>query len=156
MTIIKKLRNSNIGLIIWIFISIVVLYFTIGNESINGVSLPRRIVTVIAAIVITIPSHEIIHAIAMKLFSKGKVTIKLKPIKLNVGGFGFMTVLQGTLKKWQTFIVYISPFLVLTMLPVSIICILGRYSFFFYLVAVANCAGAYFDFLDAILLFEKK
>lgn len=156
MTIIKKLRNSNVGMIIWIFISIVVLYFMIGNESIKGVSLPRRIVTVIVAVVITIPSHEIIHAIVMKLFSKGKVTIKLKPIKLKVGGFGFRTVLQGDLKKWQKFIMFISPFLVLTVLPASIICLLGRYSLFFYFVAVANFAGAYFDILDAILLFEKN
>lgn len=155
MTIIKKLRKSNVGMIIWILISFVMLHFAIGNEGIEA-SLSRRIVTAIVAVVITVPSHELIHAIAMKLFSKGKVTIKLKPIKLKVGGFGFMTVSQGDMKKWQRFIVYILPFLVLTVLPTFIIFILGKYYLFVYFLAICNCAGAYFDLLDAILLFEKN
>lgn len=154
MTIIKKLRNSNVGMIIWILISFAILHFTIGNACI-GVSISRRIVTAIVAVVITVPSHELIHAIAMKLFSKGKVTIKLKPIKLKVGGFGFMTVSQGDMKKSQRFIVYILPFIVLTVLPTFIIFILGRYYLFFYFLVICNCAGAYFDLLDAILLFER-
>lgn len=154
MTIIKKLRNSNVGMLIWIFISFVALYFIIGNECIKGVTLPRKIITAIVAVVITMPFHELIHAIAMKLFSKGRVAIK--PCKLKAGGFGFATVLQGNLKKWQWVIVYILPFVVLTLFPTFIICILGRYCLFFYFVAISNCAGAYIDLLDVILLFEKN
>lgn len=95
--------------------------------------------------------HELIHASAMKMFNKGEVKVKF--IKMKVGGFGLVTILNGELKKWQQFIIYILPFIILTVIP-SVIIIEWK-CVFLYLIAIINCAGSYFDLLDAILLFEK-
>lgn len=127
------------------------MYHIAGKELIKEVSLFQRIFEAIVALILTLFVHELIHASAMKLFSKGEVKIKL--IKMKAGGFGFTTILQGNLEKWQKFIMLILPFVILTVLT-TILFIKGDY-LFFYLVAVINCAGSYFDLLDAILIFEN-
>lgn len=153
MKIIKELRSSTIGMIIWVLFSFSILYHIGGNECVKGVSYGQRIIVTVVALLATLIVHELIHASAMKMFNKEEVKIKL--VKMKVGGFGLETNLHGELKKWQQFIMYILPFIILTAIPTVIIIIINWNCLFFYLVAIINCAGSYFDLLDAILILKK-
>lgn len=150
LKIIQKLRKSTIGMIIWIFLSFIVLYYMGGNECVKGVSVVQRIIETVVALLFTLIVHELIHASVMKVFNKGEVKIKL--IKMEVGGFGLVTILNGELKNWQQFIMYILPFILLTVIPA--IFIIQWKCLFLYLIALINCAGSYFDLLDAILILQ--
>ncbi len=152
MKVIKGLKQNSIGLVVWIFLSFFLIKFLIGN--VGEIPVLKRLFLAVAAIVFVLPTHELLHAFVMMVFSKEKVTIQ--PAKMPSGFWGIKTSQQGHLKSWQALIMYLFPFLLLTIIPVFMMVILKKVHFFPFIVAIGNCAGAYFDLLDTILLFEKK
>jgi len=152
MKIIKRLRNSTAVMLVWVILSCFVLYNIGGNECIRGTTLKQRIIVTVVALLFTLIVHELIHAGVMKVFIKGEVKIKF--IKMKAGRFGLATIMHGELEKWQKFIVFTLPFIILTV--ISIVVFIKWDIYFVYLVAVINSAGTYFDLLDTILIFEKN
>ena len=100
------------------------------------------------------PIHELLHFVFMKMFHKGSVKIKCMKDPMGVPTLG--TVTDGKFQKWQIVIIYLAPFVFLTLLIDAIFLFFDRIELIFFVVSVCNCAGCLYDIIDTLIAVTKQ
>lgn len=108
----------------------------------------------IAAIAVILLFHELIHFAFMKIFYRGKVRLVFARDGLGLPTPGVSV--EGSAKKWQEIIMRIAPFVFLTVLPDFLFAFASQVKLFFFIIALGNSAGCYFDIMDICRVFGRK
>ena len=150
----KKLKTNPFALILWIMISCLI-HIVLFRAKVNPVDqIWQRILTTILAFSLTLLMHECLHFVFMKVFCKGKVRIIVAKGPLGFPTLG--TVAQAEFQPWQTVLIYLAPFVFLTLLVDFILMFCVSIELFFFLVSICNCAGCFYDLVDALIAAKKN
>lgn len=84
----------------------------------------------------------------MKLFGKSSVRICVMKSPLGLPTLG--TVAQWMFNKWQSVIIYLSPFVWLTLLVDAALIFCQQAELIFLVVPICNCAGCFYDIVDTL------
>lgn len=117
-------------------------------------SVLQRMLTAALAIVCSLFVHEGIHFVFMKLFFQGKVRLVFARDVLGIPTPGVQA--EGHATKGQKIIMWLAPFLFLTVLPDVIFAFSPGIHLFFFIVAIGNCAGCYYDVMDVWTIMKKE
>ena len=66
------------------------------------------------------------------------------------------TVAQGDFQKWQWVIIYLVPFVGLTVVLDVIFAFCIKVEFLLYIVSLCNCAGCFYDIVDALIVAKGR
>ena len=124
----------------------------------TGLPTWARALMPLGAILITLPLHEVIHFVLMKMFYKGKVVIEagkdpngLPGLRTRPDGNFFVST-----KNWQRVVCWLAPLFFLTICVDIAIPFAGKAALPLLVIAVANAAGCYYDVFDVLnMLFRK-
>lgn len=107
-----------------------------------------RLLSALLALVITLPLHEGIHWVFMRLFGLRDARIEkgIDPLGLP----SFRTTASGQLTGGKRVVTLLAPFVLLTLIPDIVFCCVDRIALFFFIVAMCNAAGCCFDLMDAV------
>ena len=154
----RVFKTTQYGMIVWTFL-VAALHLLIFKKMVD-VGLPTwaRALMPLGAIIITLPFHEIIHFVFMKMFYRGKVVIEagkdpngLPGLRTRPDGNFFVST-----KKWQRVVCWLAPLFFLTICVDIAIPFAGRAALPLLVIAVANAAGCYYDVFDVLnMLFRK-
>ena len=150
----NKIKTNPLAFMIWIMLSCAVHIVLFRSKVNMDYEIWQRILTVILAIFFTLPIHELLHFVFMKVFHKGSVKIKLMKDPMGVPTLG--TVTDGKFQKWQIVIIYLAPFVFLTLLIDAIFLFCYRIELIFFIVSLCNCAGCLYDIIDTLIAVTKK
>ncbi|MBQ8171673.1 MAG: DUF3267 domain-containing protein [Oscillospiraceae bacterium] len=150
----KKIQTNPFASVIWILLSCVI-HFVLLSPKINpGYEVWQRILSLIIAVCLTLPVHELLHFVFMKMFCKGSVKIRI--IKSPIGLPTLGTTAQGEFKKWQMVIFYLAPFVFLTLLPDVIFLFCTQIELLFFIIPICNSAGCFYDILETLIITTHK
>ena len=154
----RVFKASTAGMLIWI--ALVVILHILIFKNIVDIDLPTwaRALMPLGAVLITLPLHELIHFVFMKMFYKGKVVIEtgkdpngLPGLKTRPDGGFFVST-----KKWQRVVCWLAPLFLLTVCVDIVIPFAGKAALPLLVIAAANSAGCYYDVCDVLnMLFRK-
>lgn len=149
-----KLRKSPYALVVWIGI-VSILHSVLFKSKVNyDYQLIQRVLIAVVAVVITLPLHELVHYIFFKIFGKKKVKIEFG---IDPSGLpSFRTVYQGEITGGQKVLSYLAPFVFMTLLLDISFAFCTKVELFFFVVAVCNSAGCYFDIIDVLMVLRNK
>ncbi len=145
----SKIKSNPFACVIWLMVSFVIHIVLFKSKVNYDYQLWQRMLTAIVTICLTLPAHELIHFIFMKMFCNGRVSIKI--IKSPIGLPTLATIAQGEFQKWQLVIMYLAPFVFMTLLFDVIFAFCTRVELIFYVIAVCNSAGCFYDVFDALI-----
>jgi len=150
----KKVRENPYAMIIGVIL-LSMIHIVLYKAKVDfDCKIWQRILVAIIAICFTLPMHEVIHFVFMKMFCKGDVKIKI--IKDTLGIPTLATFAQRASKKWQRVIIYLAPFVCLTLLPDIIFVFCTKIELPFYIISICNSAGCFYDFIDALMTINEK
>ena len=150
-TELKKLKNNPLGQIIWIAL-MCGLHLLLFKSKINyDIAAWKRILLLLLAILVSLPVHELMHLLFMKVFSKGNAKIEFAKDPLGLPSL--RAVLYDKVTKVQLFIIFIAPLLFITIVLDIIFIFCGKIELFLFIIAVCNSAGCYYDVIDAAITF---
>ncbi len=149
-----KIKNNLFASIIWTLISCIVHLLIFKSKVNPDYQIWERLLFMLMALCFTIPIHELIHFILMKVFCKG--TVKIRSAKSPIGLPSLMTEAQGEFQKWQLVIVYLAPFVLLTVLFDIVFVFCAEIELVFFIVASCNCVGCFYDIIDALITITNK
>lgn len=150
----NKIKTNPLASVLWIMLSCAV-HIVLFRAKVNfDYQLWQRVLMVPVAICLTLPIHELIHFVFMKMFCKGRVQIKI--MKSPMGLPTLCTTSQAEFKKWQLVIIYLAPFVFLTLLIDVILMLCTEAPLIFFIVSVCNCAGCFYDIIDTLITVTKK
>ena len=149
------LRNNSCLAVLWILISSflhVFLFRAKVSESFRNV---QGVVIIIVTIACTLIVHEVIHWCAARLLGLKKT--KIMPGKSPLGFPTLLTVFYEKSVKWKWIIIFVMPFIVLSMIPDILFLFSERIAYPLFFMVVGNSAGCYFDLVEVIhFLFGKN
>ena len=142
---IKKPNARTAAFAVWTVISCAVHILLFRGKV--GMELPvlQRMLIAVVAVAFVLFVHEGIHLVFMKLFGLGKVKLIFARDKLGIPTPGVLAQKQGT--KRQEIIMRLAPFVLLTLLPDILFAFYSGVHLLFFLMALANCAGCFYDLL---------
>lgn len=151
---IKKPNARTAAFAVWTVLSCAVHILLFRGKV--GMELPvlQRMLIAVVAVAFVLFVHEGIHLVFMKLFGLGKVKLIFAKDKLGVPTPGVLSERQGS--KGQEIILRLAPFVFLTILPDILFAFCTGVSLFFFLVAIANCAGCFYDVMDVRAILKSK
>lgn len=146
---------ANAAFLAWTLLSCAVHILLLRGNVNMALPVWQRLLMVPCAIFTVLFVHEGVHFVFMKLFGMGKVKLIFAKASLGIPTPGVLAQKQGT--KGQEIIMRLAPFVFLTILPNILFAFYTGVPLFFFLVAIANCAGCFYDVMDvrAILKSEK-
>lgn len=150
----QKLKTNPLAHLIWLAVTLGLhLIFFISKVDAD-LTVLERILRIIIAVGIIFPVHELIHFVFMKLFSKAetKIIVTKSPIGLTT----LCTTSKGTFEKWQWLFIYLAPFVLLTLLLDILFIFSPKIELTFLLISLGNCAGCYYDLIDAISALRRN
>lgn len=150
----NKIKTDPFAFVIWIMLSCAVHIVLFRTKVNMDYEIWQRILTVLLAICFVLPIHELIHFVFMKMFHKGSVKIKIMKDPMGLPTLG--TVTDGKFQKWQIVIIYLAPFVFLTLLTDAVFLFCDRIELIFFIVSVCNCAGCLYDIIDTLITVTKK
>ncbi len=150
----NKIKTNPYASIIWLMFSCVIHIALFKSKIDSDYQLWQRILMLLAAICLTLPIHELIYFVFMKMFCKGSVKIKIMKDPIGLPTLG--TVTDGKFQKWQIVIIYLAPFVFLTLLIDAIFLFCDRIELIFFVVSMCNCAGCFYDIIDVLITVTKK
>jgi len=151
--VIKNIRANSFAFVIWTLVSCA-LHMVLFRARVNlNHQIPQRIMMAIAAIVTILFVHELIHFVFMKMFYKGKVRFVFTKDRLGLPMPGVSA--EGRARKWQEVMMLIAPFFFLTLLPDILFAFCAEIELFFFIVAIGNCAGCFYDIMDVCIAWKK-
>ncbi|MBE5939808.1 MAG: DUF3267 domain-containing protein [Lachnospiraceae bacterium] len=150
----EKIKANPFAIVIWVILSCVIHIILFKAKVDFDYKIWQRILITIIAIIFTLPTHELIHFVFMKMFFKGDVKIKI--IKDSLGIPTLATLAQGEAKKRQRIIMYLAPLVFLTLLPDIIFGFCTKVHLLFYIVPICNSAGCFYDVVDALMVAKKN
>ena len=143
----KKLKRNSLAFVAWMLIACGVHILLFRGKVNMEMPVVQRIAVAILAVVCILIVHEFVHYLFMKLFYVGKVRLIFGRDKLGVPMPGVMV--EGRAKKWQEIVMYLAPFVFLTVLPDIVFAFFERIHLFFFIVVIGNCGGCFYDVMDA-------
>lgn len=143
-----KARTSPYGLAVWVCISSALHIVFFKSHVNNDYQVIQRFGIVILALLFSMPMHELIHFIFLKIFSKGKVIIEFA--KDPVGLPCLRTTYYSKITKWQNIVSLLAPFVFLTLLFDVAFVFCPKVELVFFVVSMGNSAGCYCDIIDAL------
>lgn len=150
----NKIKTNPFVYLAWLILSCVVHIGLFKSKVNYDYQIWLRFLIMIIALCCTLPIHELLHFVFMKMFCKGSVKIKI--IKSPLGLPTLATVSQKEFKKWQLIIIYLAPLVFLTLLIDIIFVFCIKVELIFFIVSVCNSAGCFYDIVDAIIAINKK
>lgn len=150
----SKIKANPFAYILWIMLSCVAHIALFRSKVNSDYQIWQKIVTLFIALCFTLPTHELLHFVFMKLFCKGSVKIKIMNSPLGLPTLG--TAAQGEFQKWQLVIIYLAPLVLLTLLMDVIFLFCAKVELFFFIVSVCNSAGCFYDIVDAFIAANEK
>ena len=112
-------------------------------------AIPVRILWTVLAVVVTLPLHEAIHWIVMVLCGMKDARIEFARDPLGLPSL--RAIARGNVSGAKRVIVFLAPFLLLTVLPDVLFCTAGQIHLFFFIMAVCNAAGSCFDLAEVLV-----
>ena len=153
-TALIKLKTNPLGQMIWIAI-MCVLHLLLFKSKVNyDIAVWKRIVSLLFAIIVSLPVHELIHLVFMKAFSKENVKIEFARDPLGIPGL--RTILPDKVTKVQQFIIFVAPLFCITIVLDMIFAFCGKIELLFFIIAMCNSAGCYYDMIDAAITICKE
>lgn len=148
-TTFKKLKTNPLGQIIWIAI-MCGLHLLLFKSKVNyDIAAWKRILLLLLAILVSLPVHEFIHLVFMKVFSKGNAKIEFAKDPLGLPSL--RAVFYGKITKVQRFIIFIAPLLFITIVLDIVFTFCGKIELLLFIIAICNSAGCYYDVIDAAI-----
>ena len=145
----KRLKTNPLGQIIWIAI-MCGLHLLLFKTKVNyDIAIWKRIFLLIVAIIVSLPVHELIHFVFMKLFSKGNAKIEFAKDPLGIQSL--RTIFHGKVTEVQQFIIFIAPLFFITIVLDIIFIFCEQIEFLIFIIAICNSAGCYYDVIDAAI-----
>ena len=142
-----KLKTNPVGQLVWIAIMCGLQVLLFKSKVNFDIAVWKRILLLIAAIIVSLPVHELIHFVFMKVFSRGDVKIEFAKDPLGIPSL--RAVLYDDVTRIQQFIIFIAPLFFLTIVLDMIFIFCGKIELLFFIIAVCNSAGCYYDVIDA-------
>jgi hypothetical protein len=140
-----KDNPNSFGLIVWVSVSCIIHIFLFKRNVNDEYQLVQRVLIGIIAVVFTIPTHELIHYLFAVMFGKGKARIEFA--KDPLGFPSLRTLFSERIIKWKQVVVFLAPFVFLTLLFDIVFALSARINLFCFIVSISNSAGCYFDFI---------
>lgn len=156
LLMLDKARSSPYGMVVWICISSILHIFLFKSNVKNDYQAIQRVLMVFIAFVFALPIHELIHFVFMKIFYKGKVVIEYAKDPVGFPTLRTRALSQGEIANWQKIVVSLAPFVFLTLLLDVAFIFCSKVALLFFIVAVANSAGCYFDIIDALKILQNR
>ena len=150
----NKIKTNPFAMIVWLVFSCAVHIVLFKSKVNSDYEIWQRILTMIIAVCFTFSIHELLHFVFMKMFCKGSVKIKIMKGPLGLPTLG--TVAQGEFRKLQLVIIYLAPFVFLTLLFDIIFMFCARVELIFFVVSVCNSVGCFYDIVDVLIVASKK
>ncbi len=150
----NKIKTNPFASVIWLMLACVVHIVLFKAKNGSDYQPWQRVLMLLVAICLTLPIHELVHFAFMKMFCKGRVQIKI--MKSPMGLPALCTTAQAEFKKWQLVIIYLAPFVFVTLLIDVILTLYAEAPLFFFIVSVCNCAGCFYDILDVLIVVTRK
>ena len=154
----RVFKTSQAGMLIWT-VAVAALHILVFKKMIDmEIPVWARALMPLGAVLITLPLHELIHFVFMKMFYRGKVVIEtgkdpngLPGLRTRPDEDFFVTT-----KKWQRAVCWLAPLFLLTVCVDIAIPFAGKAGLALLVIAVANCAGCYYDVFDVLNMLLRK
>lgn len=150
----RKMKGNWTAFAAWLLMACGVHILLFREKVKMDVPAVHRIAMAILAVICVLAVHEFVHFIFMKWFYKGKVRLIFGRDKLGIPMPGVMA--EGRAKKWQEMVMYLAPFVFLTLLPDLIFAFSAHVHLFFFIVTIGNCAGCYYDVMDVGMILNGE
>lgn len=118
-----------------------------GSKVDMSLPIAMRLLTALLTVAVTLPLHEAIHWVFMKLFGMKEARIEFAKDPLGLPSLRAVAKGQVSRPKWL--VTLLAPFVLLTVVPDVIFCMVPQIALAFYLLALCNAAGCCFDLLAA-------
>lgn len=151
----EKLKKNPAAYVIWLVLSCAIHIVLFGAKVSRDYQLWERIAALVLAVCITLPLHELLHFAFMKLFGKS-AEVRISVMKSPWGLPTLATVAQATFTKWQYAIIYLAPFVGLTLLIDAALIFCAQVELIFLVVPLCNCAGCFYDIVDTLIAIVEK
>lgn len=148
-TELEKLKSNPLGQIIWIAFMCVLHLFLFKSKVNYDIAPWTRILFLLFAIIVSLPVHELIHLVFMKVFSKGNATIEFARDPLGIPSL--RAVFHDKVTKVQHVIIFIAPLFFITIVLDIIFIFCGKIELLFFIISMCNAAGCYYDIIDAAI-----
>lgn len=150
----KKIQTNPFASLVWTLLLCAVHIVIFKSKISADYQVWQRLLSMLAAVCITLPIHELLHFVFVKLFYKGDVRIKI--IKSPIGLPTLGTVTDGKFQKWQLVIIYLAPFVFLTLIIDAIMIFCTEVWLLFFIVPMCNSAGCFYDILEMLITVTQK
>lgn len=141
-------NRQRMGVIIWPAISCALHFVLFRSKLDTEMQMNSRLLFALLAIIITLPLHEVIHCVFMKLF--GMKNARIEFARDPSGMPSLRAIAQGGIHGIKRAVMYAAPFLLLTVVPDIFFLLSDRVHFVFFIAAMCNSAGCYFDMVEAL------
>ena len=149
-----RLRSNPYANVAWLLLACAAHMVLFGARVDADLHLWQRLLSMIAAICVTLPLHELIHFILMKGFSGGR-RVRIRLARSPIGLPTLVTVAEADFRPWQMILVYLAPFVLMTLLPDLVFAFAGSIPPVAFIAVVCNAAGCFYDLLDALIIARK-
>lgn len=144
----KQEHRKTLYAMLWLILSCALHMILFKNKLDPDMPLTRRIPFVLLGIAITLPLHEVIHCVFMRSFGLKNTTIAFGRDPLGLPSLH--TVAQGELCGWKRIVTFLSPLLLLTLIPDLLFFLCDRVHLLFFIIAMCNAAGCCFDAAEVL------
>lgn len=149
----QKNRNTA-GLVLWVVLACAVHILLFRDRLESDVPVITRLLYILLAIAVTLPLHEVIHWVFMKL--SGLKDARIEFARDPQGIPSLRTVAGSRLHGGKWIVILLAPFLLLTVVPDIVFLLIGRIPLLIFIMIMCNAAGCSFDMMDVIREISKS
>lgn len=142
------MKQDSRNAILWLIASCGIHIVLFRSKLDMGMPIALRLLFVILAVVITLPLHELIHCVFMRIFGLRNARIEFGRDPLGIPSL--RSTANGEVRGWRRIVILLSPFVLLTLVPDLLFIMNERIHFLLFIAAMCNSAGCYFDAADAV------
>ena len=144
----KQDKYTSVIVVLWILM-VCILHIVLFRAKVNmDIPIIRRILFMIAAASVTLPLHELIHFLFMKIFRMQDA--RIERAKDPLGLPSLRAIAKGEIPGWKRRIIFLAPLFILTVIPDICFCFTDHVELIFVIIAMCNAAGCCFDFLAVL------
>ena len=144
----KQDKYTHIIAVLWILM-VCILHIVLFRAKVNmDIPIIQRLLFVLAAVLVTLPLHELIHFLFMKIFRMEDA--RIERAKDPLGLPSLRATAKGEISGWKRLVIYLAPLFALTIIPDIIFCFADHVELFFVIIVMCNAAGCCFDFPAAL------
>ena len=144
----KQENRTAVGAAVWSAASCAIHMVFFKGKLDTAAPIAVRLLFAVLAIGLTLPLHEVIHYLFMRLFGIKHAAIELGRDPLGLPSL--RTAAREEVRGGKWVVILLAPFLLLTPAPDILFCLSERVHLLFFIMAIANSAGCYFDLADVV------